>query len=111
MRFRFSEWDQDPQGPELHRKYGLAVARSAKIMQRKELPPIVDLDQWTVKQATVEELRVLLRTLRAKFAIERRKSNPEMLFAATISDHQNRFRTSRLTRNAGRSSSRGILTR
>jgi hypothetical protein len=40
VRFRFSQWDLDPKGPEMHRRFGLAVARSARIMQRKELPPI-----------------------------------------------------------------------
>jgi hypothetical protein len=91
VRFRFSEWDLDPKSPEMHRKYGLAVARSARIMQRKELPPIQDPDQWLVKQETVEELRVLLQNMRAKFAIERKKSTPETLFSAAVTESPGSF--------------------
>jgi hypothetical protein len=94
VQFRKSEWDLQPNGPEKHKKYGLAVARSARIMQRKELPPIEDPDQWRVKQETVEELRILLKNLRAKFALQRKGLTPEdahSLFAATVSDSPESF--------------------
>ncbi len=94
VQFRFSEWDLHPNGPEKHRKYGLAVARSARIMQRKELPPIEDPDQWRVKQETVEELRILLKNLRTTFALQRKSSAPKdvhNLFAKMVSDSPESF--------------------
>lgn len=94
VQSRFSEWDLKPGGPEKHKKYGMAVARSARRMQRKELPPIEDPDQWRVKQETVEELRVLLKSLKAKFALQRKGLTPKDaygLFAATVSDSPESF--------------------
>ncbi len=94
VQSRFSEWDRNPKGPEMHKKYGLACSRSARILQRKELPPIEDPDQWRVKQETVEELRILLKNLRAKFALQRKGLTPKDahgLFAATVSDSPESF--------------------
>jgi len=71
VRFRFSAWEQDPDGPELFKKLGMAMRRSALIMQKRELPPIEDPDQWPVKKETVEELRLVLERLRAAFAPRR----------------------------------------
>jgi hypothetical protein len=94
VQFRKSEWDLKPGGPEKHKKYGLACSRSARILQRKALPPIEDPDQWRVKQETVEELRVLLKNLMAKFALQRKGLTPKdahSLFAATVSDSVESF--------------------
>jgi len=85
VQYRKSDWDMDPKGPEMHKKFGLACAKFARIAQRKRLPPITDPDQWAVKQETVEELRVLLQNLRAKVAIGT-KSSPEVLFSSTANE-------------------------
>lgn len=95
VRFRMSEWDQSDDGPELFRKIGLAFARFARIVQRKELPPIEDPDHWAVKEETVKELRVVLRNLRAKFAIQSKKpaiDEVENSFAAIVADSPDSFR-------------------
>ena len=42
VHFRFSEWDHEPDGPEMFRKLGLAYRNSALISQRRKLPPIED---------------------------------------------------------------------
>jgi hypothetical protein len=94
VQFRKSEWDLDPKGPEKHRKFGMAVAKSARIMQRKELPPLEDPDQWLVKKETVEELRLLLEQLRAAVAMRRNSPSAEKvrhLFSTTVADSPESF--------------------
>jgi hypothetical protein len=94
VQFRKSEWDLDPEGPEKHKKFGLAVARSARIMQRKELPPIEDPDQRLVKQETVEELRLILKRLRAQFVLRRKgptQKEVHGLFSEMVSDSPKSF--------------------
>jgi hypothetical protein len=89
IRFRKSEWDKDPDGPEKHLRLGKANARSARIMQRRELPPIDDPDQWLVKQETVQELRLVLQRMRATFALSRRaptRDEVRTLFSGIITD-------------------------
>jgi hypothetical protein len=77
VRFRFSCWDLEHDGPDKHKKYGVACRRSARIFQHLERPPL-DPDQWLVKKETVEELRLVLKTLRASFALRRDIRNPDV---------------------------------
>jgi len=94
VRFRFSAWDHSKEGPELHRKFGAAVARSARIMQRRELPPVTDPEQWLVKKETVEELRVVLERLRSSLAIRSGSPSREAvdgLFASIVTEAANSF--------------------
>ena len=89
VRFRMAQWDRQNNGPELFRKFGLAMARSARIMQRKELPPIEDPDAWAVKRETVVELRRILKIMRAHFSTKRtRPGQAEVVdfFSARVSD-------------------------
>ena len=94
VQFRKSQWDHEPDGPQKHERYGRAVALAAKRLQRKELPPIDDPDQWAVKKETVEELRILLERLRATFALRRNTPTPgeaHELFSSTVRDSSELF--------------------
>jgi len=71
VQSRFSEWDLAADGPDKHRRYGLACARAARILQREELPPINDPAQKVMKRETVTELRLVLKRMRATFAVNR----------------------------------------
>jgi hypothetical protein len=73
VRFRMSEWEHHEKGPELFRKFGVATARCARVLQGKELPPIEDPDYWHVKNETVPELRLVLRKMRGSFAVMKKK--------------------------------------
>jgi hypothetical protein len=89
VQFRFSEWDNQQDGPELHDKFRLAVVNSARIMSRQKLPPITDPDQHAVKEETVSELRPLLTNLRNGLALRRsRPSSAEVhqLFLDSVSN-------------------------
>jgi hypothetical protein len=89
VQFRFSEWDTAPDGPEKHKKYGAACARAARIMQRRELPPITDPEQWAVKRETVTELRMVLKRMRATFALSRKtpsRSDVDELFFRIVTE-------------------------
>jgi len=94
VQWRFSEWDHEKHGPEKFEKLGRAFARSARVLQRRELPPIKDPDQWLVKKETVEELRVVLERLRASFALRRSTPVPAEahdLFSSTVRESANLF--------------------
>jgi hypothetical protein len=41
---RFEKWDFQANGPKLFERYGKALAKSARIFQKRELPPIDDPD-------------------------------------------------------------------
>lgn len=92
VQFRMSDWDSMANGPENFRQMGIAEARSARILQRRELAPL-DPDLRAVKQETVSELRLLLKTLRAYFAMTRRWSSEDMRerFATTIAESSETF--------------------
>src|SRR6266404_4144509 len=95
VQFRQSEWDQEKAGPEKFRRMGMAEAKLARIVQRRELPPIEDPDQWLVKQETVEELRIVLQNLRATFAVQRKGLTPNeahKLFSVAVSESPESFR-------------------
>lgn len=94
VRFRMSVWDLAENGPEMFRKLGLALARSARRMQRKELAPIEDPDQRLVKHETVQELRLVLSILRTHFStIQKRPEQVAVLkkFENTILDSSQSF--------------------
>jgi hypothetical protein len=94
VKFRFSQWDSLANGPELYRKLGAAFARSARIMQRKELPPVEDSEIWAVKQETVKELRRVLQIMRTTFSKRRtRPAQTEVVafFTTTVSDPAQAF--------------------
>jgi hypothetical protein len=89
VQFRFSEWDRAPDGPDKHKKYGAACARAARIMQRQELPPVTDPEQWAVKRETVTELRLVLKRMRATLALNRKtpsRSDVNTLFFRLIAE-------------------------
>jgi hypothetical protein len=64
---RFSRWEQDPNGPELIVRLGKALAKSLRIVQRRELPPIDDPDLVPTQVQTTRELRTVLREVRKAF--------------------------------------------
>jgi len=74
VHLRFSEWDFQSNGPTLFQRYGKALAKSARLFQKRELPPIDDPDLYRLKQETVSELRLFLRNLRSAFS--RRRVSP-----------------------------------
>jgi hypothetical protein len=74
VHLRFSEWDFLSNGPTLFQRYGKALSKSARLFQKRELPPIDDPDLYRVKQETVSELRRFLRNLRSAFS--RRRISP-----------------------------------
>jgi len=89
VRLRMSQWDHAENGPELFRKLGSAFARLALIVQRRELPPVDDPDQWAVKQETVRELRLVLRMMRGSLSVKRREPVRDevlALFSSTVSE-------------------------
>lgn len=91
---RFSEWDFQPNGPELFEQYGKALARSARRFQRQELPPIDDPDLYPFKKETVAELRILLRNLRNSFRTKRSGPTSRELidcFRKTVSEGGDEF--------------------
>lgn len=71
VRFRLSEWDLLPGGPDLFRKLGAAMSTSATILQGAALPPLNDSALWEAKAATVSELRLVLTRMRSEFAVKR----------------------------------------
>ena len=94
VRFRMSEWDHAANGPDLFRRLGSAMARFARIVQRKELPPIEDPDAWQVKRETVEELRLILGRMRVNLAVRRTEPTRDevlSLFSTSISDSPGSF--------------------
>lgn len=74
VQFRMSEWDGMQNGPDNFRELGLAFARSARILQRRELAPL-DGDLRAVKSETVGELRLLFERMRTEFAMLRRATD------------------------------------
>jgi hypothetical protein len=94
VQWRFSEWDHEPQGPEKFEKLGRAFVRSARVLQRRELPRVTDPDQWLVKNETVDELRVVLDRLRAFFALRRNtpsRTEAHDVFSAIVRESPNLF--------------------
>lgn len=94
VRYRFSEWDSLPSGPELFEKLGQAWRNSAKILQGRKKPPIEDPDQWAVKNETVEELRLILQALRGNLATRRREPSGDevrRIFADTVVNSPHSF--------------------
>jgi hypothetical protein len=74
VHLRFWNWDFQPNGPMLFERYGQALAKSARLFQRRELPPIDDPDLYRLKREAVSELRLFLRNLRNAFS--RRRVGP-----------------------------------
>jgi hypothetical protein len=74
VHLRFSGWDFQSDGPTLFDQYGKALARSSRLFQKREPPPIDDPDLYRLKQETVSELRLFLRNLRSAFS--RRRVSP-----------------------------------
>lgn len=94
VRFRLSEWDTHPDGPEKFRQLGLAMRHSALVLQGEELAPISDPDHWFVKQQTVQELRVVLERMRVAYARVQRAPTPGQvvsLFSTTVADSPQLF--------------------
>jgi hypothetical protein len=92
---RFSEWDLLPDGPDRFERFGKACARSARIFQKIERPPIDDPDLRRVKAETVGELRLLLKTLRGVFSVRRTKLTMAAIlqrFAAAVAEEPDTFR-------------------
>jgi integrase len=88
VHLRFNDWDFQANGPVLFEKYGKALAKSARRMQKLEPPPIDDPDLYRGKQETVLELRLFLRSLRNAFSrLRRQPSSDELIeyFRTTIS--------------------------
>lgn len=94
VQWRFSEWDQQPNGPELFERYGKALAKSARRSQRLELPPIDDPDLHLLKKEMVRELRELLHNIRNEVSTAQRSRNTDELidlFEETVSDKTRSF--------------------
>jgi hypothetical protein len=68
VHLRFQEWDFQSDGPTLFERYGKALSKSARLFQKRELPPIDDPDLYQLKQETVSELRRFLQHLRSAFS-------------------------------------------
>lgn len=95
VQWRLSEWEQHPHGPELHEHLGKALAKSSRILQGKELPPIDNPDLISTQAATTEELRVVLLRMREVFAP--RHASPDdkevlELFVTIVSDSEDHSR-------------------
>ena len=67
VQWRLNEWDTAPDGLKLLSRYHRAVERAARIFQRREKPPLDDPDLYRFKMETVQELRILLGKMRAKY--------------------------------------------
>jgi hypothetical protein len=74
VQMRFSEWDIQSDGPTLFDRYGKALSKSARLFQKRELPPIDDPDIYLLKHEIVSELRRFLRNLRSAFS--KRRTSP-----------------------------------
>ena len=68
VHLRFSEWDNQSNGPTLFERYGKALAKSARRFQKRELLPLDDPDLYRHKLETVPKLRLLLHNMRNKFS-------------------------------------------
>lgn len=93
VRFRMSEWDGMANGPDNFRRFGLACAKSARILQKREPAPL-DPDLRTVKAETVAELRLVLKTLRAQLATQRRALSAQAMrhdFATFVAQSPSTF--------------------
>jgi hypothetical protein len=66
--FRCSRWSEELFDPEMFERLGKALARSVRILSRKELPPIDDPGLRDQKKRAVPELRALLRRMRRSFS-------------------------------------------
>jgi len=94
VHLRFWEWDLQSNGSTLFELYGKALAKQARVSQRKEPPPIDDPDLYHVKQETVPELRRFLQILRNNFSKRRRTpSSDEVVdfFQTTVSAEGDEF--------------------
>jgi len=80
----FRRWTEEATGPELFEALGKALARSVRILQRRELPPSDNLDLISTEEQTICELRIVRREMRKKFAKKRRSPNPEELLASFV---------------------------
>jgi hypothetical protein len=66
--YRFCRWSEEPFRPEMFVRLGQELARSVRILARKELPPINDPGLREHKERTVPELGLLLREMRTTFS-------------------------------------------
>jgi hypothetical protein len=66
---RMSEWwIQESNGPEMFERLGKALAKSARIVQKRELPPIDDPDLVAGQKQMIRELRVVFREMKKMFS-------------------------------------------
>jgi hypothetical protein len=68
---RMSMWQLEPQGPKLFERLGKAMAKSARIAQKKELPPIDNPDLISIQTQAIRELRSLFRDMKKMFSRKR----------------------------------------
>ena len=94
--WRFSIWDFLPEGPELFELFFRACVKCSRTWQRLDRPRIDDPDLHRYRQATVAELRMVLRQMRGALQIARKTTAPAPgaiaeLFVRTVRADAARF--------------------
>jgi hypothetical protein len=90
---RLSLWEQWPNGAELFMYLGRALAKASQIVQKRVLPPIDDPDLVSVQIHTTEELRGVLREMKAVLSVKRNTSDTDILesFIRIVSESSPQF--------------------
>jgi hypothetical protein len=87
-------WAQEANGPGLFERLGKALAKSARIVQKRRLPPLDDPGLVPFQDHTVRELRFVFRELKGVASKRRAKLSDfeaAAWFVQTINDSEERY--------------------